>query len=69
MVFNATFNNISAIMWQSVLSVEEIGVSGENHKILINITDNILEQTEQHHFDINLTWSRHGITEELFTWR
>jgi acid stress-induced BolA-like protein IbaG/YrbA len=42
MVFNATFNNISAIMWQSVLSVEEIGVSGENHKILINITDNLL---------------------------
>jgi hypothetical protein len=31
MVFNATFNNISVILWQSVLSVEEIGVSGENH--------------------------------------
>jgi hypothetical protein len=41
MVSNATFNNISAIMWRSVLSVEEIGVSGENHKILINITDNL----------------------------
>ena len=27
MVFNATFNNISAISWQSVLLVEQIGVS------------------------------------------
>ena len=32
MVFNATFNNISAISWQSVLLVEEIGVPGENHR-------------------------------------
>ena len=26
MMFNATFNNISAILWQSVLLVEETGV-------------------------------------------
>jgi hypothetical protein len=31
MVFNETFNNISAISWLSVLLVEETGVSGENH--------------------------------------
>ena len=31
MVFNATFNNISVISWQSVLLVEETGVPGENH--------------------------------------
>ena len=30
-VFNATFNNISFISWQSVLLVEETGVPGENH--------------------------------------
>ena len=30
MVFNATFNNISVISWQSVLLVEEIGVHVEN---------------------------------------
>ena len=30
-VFNATFNNISVILWQSVLLVKETGVSGENH--------------------------------------
>jgi hypothetical protein len=31
-VFNATFNNISVISWQSVLLVEETGLSGENHR-------------------------------------
>ena len=32
MVFNATFNNISATEWQSVLLVEETGATGENHR-------------------------------------
>ena len=32
MVFNATFKNISAISWRSVLLVEETGVFGENHR-------------------------------------
>ena len=32
MVFNATFNNILAISWRSVLLVEEIGGPGENHQ-------------------------------------
>jgi hypothetical protein len=31
MVFKATFNNISAIPWWSVLLVEETRVLGENH--------------------------------------
>ena len=31
MVFNTTFNNISAISWRSVLLVEETGVPVENH--------------------------------------
>jgi hypothetical protein len=31
MVFNATFNNISVI---SVLLMEEIGVPGENHRVV-----------------------------------
>ena len=31
MVFNATFNNISVILWLSVLLVEETRVPGENH--------------------------------------
>jgi hypothetical protein len=32
MVFNATFNNISVILWQSVLLVEESEVPGENNR-------------------------------------
>ena len=32
MVFNATFNNISAISWQSVLLVEETRVPRKNHQ-------------------------------------
>jgi hypothetical protein len=32
MVFNTTFNNISAISWWSGLLVEETGVPGENHQ-------------------------------------
>jgi hypothetical protein len=32
MMFNATFNNISVISWQSVLLMEETGVPGENHR-------------------------------------
>jgi hypothetical protein len=32
MVFNATFNNISVISWQSVLLVEESGEPEENHR-------------------------------------
>ena len=31
MVFNANFNNISVISWQSVLLVEDIGIPRENH--------------------------------------
>jgi hypothetical protein len=31
MVFKATFNNISAILWQAVLLVAETGVPRENH--------------------------------------
>jgi hypothetical protein len=32
MVFNATFNNISVIFWQSALLVKKTGVPGENHQ-------------------------------------
>jgi hypothetical protein len=33
MVFNSTFNNISAISWRSVLLVEETGIPGENDRL------------------------------------
>jgi len=32
MMFSATFNNISAISWRSVLLLEETGVQRENHQ-------------------------------------
>ena len=32
MVFNATFNNISVILWLSILFVEETWVNGELHR-------------------------------------
>ena len=31
MMFNSTFNTISAISWRSVLLLGEIGMPGENH--------------------------------------
>jgi len=31
-MFDATFNNISAISWRPVLVVDEAGGSGENHR-------------------------------------
>ena len=31
MVFNATFSNVSVILWRSVLLVEETGIPRENH--------------------------------------
>ena len=31
MVVKATFNNISVILWRSVLLVDETAVPGENH--------------------------------------
>jgi hypothetical protein len=33
-VFNATFNNISAISWWSILLVEETRGPGENHRLV-----------------------------------
>jgi hypothetical protein len=38
MAFNATFNNISFISWQSVLLVEETGLPGESQLILRKIS-------------------------------
>ena len=32
LAFNGTFNDISVILWGSVLLVEESGVPGENHR-------------------------------------
>jgi hypothetical protein len=36
MVFNTTFNNMSAMSWLSVLLVQETGVPGENHRPVVS---------------------------------
>ena len=36
MVFNATFNNISVILWGSVLLVKETGVPGKNQRPVVS---------------------------------
>jgi hypothetical protein len=41
MVFNATFNNISVILWRSVFLVEETGVHGEKTTGLSQVTDKL----------------------------
>jgi hypothetical protein len=45
MVFNATFNNISAILWQSVLLVEETRVPGDLTQITDKLSHNVLSRT------------------------
>jgi hypothetical protein len=57
MTFNATFNNISVITWQSVLLVEETGVPGENHQTVENhcqtLSHNVVSSTPRHEQDSN----------------
>ena len=42
MVVNATFNNISAISWRSVLLVEETGVADEKSRICCESLTNFI---------------------------
>jgi len=51
LVFNATFNNISAISWRSVSLVEETGVPGENHRQILS--HNVVSSTPCHERDFN----------------
>jgi hypothetical protein len=50
MVFNATFNNISVISWQSVLLVKDTGQPGENNQHIASY---------QHTFSHNVVSSKH----------
>jgi hypothetical protein len=41
MVFNDSFNNISAMSWRSVLVVEESELFGENRPVTSQVTDKL----------------------------
>jgi hypothetical protein len=54
MVFNATFNNISVISWQSVLLVEKTGGPGENHRLVASHYKTFIRiMLYQVHLDMN----------------
>jgi hypothetical protein len=56
MVFNTTFNNISVILWRSVLLVEETGVPRENqtcHCLWQTWSHNVVSSTPHHEWDLN----------------
>ena len=46
MVFNTTFNNISVILWRSVLLAEEARGPGENH--WQTLSNNVVSSTPHH---------------------
>ena len=52
MVFNATFNNISVILWRSVLSVDETEEPKENHRP-VQLTDKISHIMLHEHLAMN----------------
>ena len=58
MVFNATFNNISAISCRSVLLVEETGVPGESHRPVAShrqtLSHIVVSSTPRYEWDSNI---------------
>ena len=55
MVFNATFNNISVISWQSVLLVEETGVITDLSEVRQTLSHNAVSSTPRHEQGTKLT--------------
>jgi hypothetical protein len=57
MMFNVTFNNISVILWRSILLAEETGVPTENHRPAASYRQtfsyNIVSGTPRHKRDSN----------------
>ena len=55
MAFNATFDNISVILWPSVLLVEETGVPEENHRPVAShwqmLSHNVVSHSHRHEWE------------------
>jgi hypothetical protein len=58
MVFNTTFNNISAMSWQSVLFMEETELLRENHRPVASywqtLSHNLVSSAPRHEEDIKI---------------
>ena len=56
-LFNATFNNISAVYWRSVLLVEKTRIHRENHRPVAShwqtLSHNVVSSTPRHERDSN----------------
>jgi len=63
MVFKATFNNISVILWRSVLLVEETGVPRENHWPAASHCQNL-----SHHVASSIPRHERGSNSQLKWW-
>ena len=63
MVFNATFYNISAIPWRSVLLMEETRVPGENHRPVASHW-----QTLSHNAVLSTLHHERGLNSQLLWW-
>ena len=57
-VFDVTFNNISAISWRSVLLVEETAVLGDNHRPVTSHCQTLLLKL----YRVHLAWEGFEIT-------
>ena len=60
MLFNVTFNNISVILWMSVLLMDGTGIPGENHRPVTShlqffLSHNVISSTPDHELESNRT--------------
>ena len=59
MVFNATFNYISVILWRLVILVEETGVPRENHRPVASIGQTLSHNVVPHLRTRNVSGDSH----------